>query len=265
MKRLSASGLVELADELSPREQEMLETVARLRLVSGRQLERLFFAAGANPATNARLARRTLARLVEYGVLGRLQRRVGGARAGAAGHVYFATTRGQRLVAYWQGRGLARPGSRYEPTATFARHVLGIAECYVRLVEADRDGAVELLEFACEPACWCAYAGPGGRSWVKPDAYVRIGSREYETRSWIEIDCGTEGRGALTRKCRAYAGAYRAGVMADGFPQVVWIVTSAKRVELLHAVCSSLPAEVWKLFVVTTPERALEVLAGGGS
>jgi hypothetical protein len=261
VKRLSASALVELAAELSPRERAITTTAQRLRLISGKQLERLFFASGANPASNARLARRTLARLVEHGALGRLERRIGGVRAGAAGAVYFTTARGQRLVAYWQGRGLVRPGSAFEPSATFARHVLAISESYTALVEADRAGTVELIDFQGEPACWLSYAGAGGRQWVKPDALVRLGAGEYETRAWLEVDCGTEGRGALTRKCRAYLTAYRAGVVADVFPKIVWVTTTEKRVELLGEVCGSLPAEAWKLFVVTTPDRMLDVLA----
>ncbi len=264
MKRLSASALVELAANMGLRERFVIETAQRLRLVSGKQLERLFFTGGANPASNARLARRTLARLVEHGVLGRLERRIGGVRAGAAGAVYFATARGQRLVAYWQGRGLVRPRSAFEPSATFARHVLAISECYVRLVESDRAGTVELIDFQGEPGCWLSYAGAGGaRQWIKPDAFVRLGvDAEHETRAWLEVDCGTEGRGALTRKCRAYLAAYRAGAVADAFPKVVWITTTEKRVELLAEVCGSLPAEAWKLFVVTTPDRTLDVLAG---
>lgn len=266
MKRLSASGLVELAENTGRRERAIIETTEKLRLVSGKQIEKLYFATTTEPASRARLARRTLARLVERGLLDRLERRIGGVRAGAAGAIYFVTTRGQRLVAYWQGRGLARPRSRYEPTAMFARHTIAIAESYVRLVEADRAGSVELLEFQAEPACWQSYVGAGGgRQWVKPDAFVRLGAGEYETRTWLEIDCGTEGRGALTRKCRAYLAAYRAGAVAEVFPKIVWVTTTEKRVELLGEVCGSLPAEAWKLFVVTTPDRMVDVLAGARS
>jgi len=267
VKRLSASRLVELAGELSQRDREITETTGKLRLVSGKQIERLFLVSTTDPASRARLARRSLGRLVERGLLGRLERRrVGGIRAGAAGHVYYLTPRGQRLVAFWQSRGLVRPRSRYEPAATFVRHILGIAECYVRLVEADRAGTVELLEFKAEPECWQSFVGPGGsRQWVKPDAFVRLGVGEFEAHSWIELDCGTEGRGALLRKCRAYQAAYAAGITGDTFPRVVWIATTAKRAELLTEVCGSLPADAWKLFAVTTPERALALLAGGAS
>jgi hypothetical protein len=263
VKRLSRGALVELAEETSSRDRQVLETVAKLRLVSGQQLERLLFTDGANPASNARLARRALSRLVERGCLGRLERRIGGVRAGAAGHVYFATGRALGLVAYWQGQGLQRPRSRYEPSAAFARHTLAIAECYVRLVEADRAGDTELIAFETEPACWQSYVGVGGvRQWVKPDALVRLGlDATHETRAWLEVDCGTEGRTALVRKCRAYASCYRAGGL-EVFPRVVFVATSERRTALLVEVCASMPAEDWKLFTVTTSPQMLGALTG---
>lgn len=262
MKRLSTARLTELASELSEREQAITETVVKLRLVNGRQIERLYFAATTNPASRARLARRTLARLADLQLLGRLERRIGGVRAGAAGHVYYPTAGAQRLVAYWQGEGLKRPRSPYEPNRSFVRHQLGISESYVRLVEADRTGGTDLLEFQTEPVAWLPFLGPGAsRLILKPDAFVRLGiSAEEEARFYLEIDCDTEGRAALARKCRTYLMAWQGGAGGEVFPRVAWITTNERRVALLTDVCASMPAAAWKLFVVTTPERALAVL-----
>jgi hypothetical protein len=263
VSRLSAARLVELGGELSERDRAITETTARLRLVSGKQLERLFFAEVQRPPSRARLARRTCARLVERGVLGRLERRIGGVRAGAAGYVYFAALAGQRLVAYWQGAGLRRPRARHEPSLAFVRHAICVSECYVQLASADREGVVELLAFETEPAR--TFVGPGGaRSVLRPDAFVRLGlgvDGATELHAFLEIDCDTEGRQALARKCRAFVAAWRSGI-APVFPQVAWITTTERRVELLSEVCASMPAEAWKLFVVTTPESALDVLTG---
>jgi hypothetical protein len=262
MTRLDTRRLAALAGELSERDRAITEAAVRLRLVSGKQLERLFFTEVERPASRARLARRTLARLVQRGVLGRLERRIGGVRAGAAGYVYFAAAGAQHLACYWHGEGLRRIRSRYEPTATFARHALGVSECYVRLVEADRTRVVELLAFEREPSR--AFVGPGGaRSMLRPDALVRLGlDRATELHAFLEIDCGSEGRQALTRKCRAYVAAWYSGMAAEVFPRVVWITTTTRRVELLREVCATMPAEAWKLFVVTTPEHALDTLTG---
>jgi Replication-relaxation len=267
VRRLSTQRLVELAGDLSERERSIIETVVRLRLVSGPQVERLYFAATTNRASRARLARRTLARLVGLDLLARLERRIGGVRAGAAGHVFFATPGAQRLAAYWQGQGLGRPLSRYEPTAAFVCHTLGITESYVLLVEADRTGETELLEFLPEPAAWLPFVAPGNvQTILKPDALVRLGvNADEEARFYLEIDCGTEGRAALKRKCRTYIAAWQAGAGGTVFPQVLWITTTERRVALLTEVCASMPAATWKLFVVTTAGQAVAILTANPS
>jgi hypothetical protein len=263
VRRLSAARLVTLASELSERERAMTETAARLRLVSCKQLEVLFFAEVVRASSRARLTRRTCARLVERGVLGRLERRVGGVRAGAAGHVYYAAPAGLRLAAYWQGEGLRRPRARYEPTTAFVRHTIGVSDLYVRLVTADRDGALELLAFESEPAR--VFVGPGGgRSVLRPDAFARVAlgaDRATELHAFLELDLGSEGRQVLARKCRAYIAAWRSGI-PPVFPQVIWVAMTERRTEVLREVCASMPAETHKLFAVTTPERLLDLLTG---
>jgi hypothetical protein len=254
---------VELADELSVRDREIAETVGRLKLLTGLQVQRLYFADGANQATRARLARRALARLVERGVLARLQRRVGGVRAGAAGHTYFLAAGGQRLVAYWRGEGLGRTRSAYEPTGALVRHTLAVSDAYVRCVEAARDGVAVLLDFVAEPGCWERFTARTGETvTLKPDARVILGldGGDEESHAWLEIDCSTEGRRALERKCRAYLAAYHAGIDREVFPRVVWVPITMQRAELLREVFASMPTETWKLFTVTIPDHLLDVL-----
>lgn len=264
MRRTTNAVLMDLAADLSSRDREITETVGRLRLITAAQLQRLFFTGGENPASDARLARRTLARLVGHGVLGRLERRIGGIRAGAAGHTYYLAAAGQRLAAYWRGEGLQRTRSPYEPTVALVRHTLAIAECYVRAVETDRQGTLRLLSFEAEPDCWRSFTGDSGEQLtLKPDARLALGLNDGEqVHAWLEIDCGTEGRRALERKCRMYLAAYQAGVEPDVFPQVTWIATTTRRAQLITEVCGSLPAEAWQLFAVTTPEHALALLTG---
>lgn len=262
MSRVGSVGLVDLASRLSMRDQAIIDAVAGLRLLSARQLERLLFAEITHPGTRARLARRVLARLVTLGVLGRLERRVGGVRAGAAGHVYFTAAAGQRLLAFWRGEGLKRTRNPYEPTSAFVRHTLAVAELYVQLIEADRERQLGLLDFQSEPGCWCPFIGPAGAQLIlKPDARVRLAVGEgEEEHAFIEVDCGTEGRTALTRKCRAYVAYWHSGAEREVFPRVVWVTTNQQRLNLLGEVCASMPAEAWKLFLVSTPDRVLSVL-----
>ncbi len=264
MTRLSRKGLLLLADDLSTRDQEIVELVGRFGVVSGKQVERLFFASGSEAASNARLARRSLARLTDRRVLIRLERRIGGVRAGSAGTVYRLGAVGDRLVRLWRGEG-GRGRTSQEPGRLFVRHGLAITETYARLREAERGGALELFAFDPEPASWRPFAGAGGRQVLKPDAFTHLGLREYEDRYFIEIDCGTEGRGALAAKCRTYLAYFRAGVeQAERgvFPRIVWITTTERRVSLIVDVCASLPATAWRLFAVTTPEGARDLFLG---
>jgi hypothetical protein len=265
VKRVSAQALM-LVETMPEREREITETVARLRLVAGSQLARLFFTNSGKAASRERSSRRVLNRLCGQHVLTRLERRIGGVRAGSAGHVYGLGPIGKRLDAFWQGEGLRRVRATNEPGAPFVRHTLAVAEQYVRLVEAERTGNCELLSFESEPACWRAFHGPhGALLTLKPDAYVRLGVGEFEQRSFLEVDCGSEGRGALARKCRAYTSYYQSGqeqAETSIFPRVVWLTTTQARVRLLTEVCAELPAEYWPLFVVGTFDRLLPLVVG---
>lgn len=115
MSRVSAGMLLRLATDLGERERTAVELVAKLRLISHAQLASLLGSADghASAASTARSVRRTLARLTALGVLARLERRVGGLRAGSGGYVYYLGPVGQRLLAYWNGRGLIR--GRFRP------------------------------------------------------------------------------------------------------------------------------------------------------
>lgn len=267
--RVSAPALLVLAETMPKRERQIVETVAWRRLISGQQIERLFFSYIGNTASRGRSTRRVLAALRERQLLFRLERHIGGVRAGSAGAVYGLGPIGKRLITYWQGEGLKPVRSVHQPGTLFVRHTLAVAEQYVRLIEAERAGACELLTFDGEPACWRTYSGGyGGPVTLKPDAFVRLGVGDFEQRSFLEVDCATEGRGALTRKCRYYVAHFQSGqeqAETGTFPQVVWITTTQARVRLLVEVCSSLPPEYWQLFCVGTPERLLALCRGEAS
>jgi hypothetical protein len=268
MRRLSAPALLSLAETLPERERQIVETVGQLRLVMGSQLERLHFNKTGKAASRERAARRTLAHLSEQHILYRLERRIGGVRAGSAGHIYSLGPIGKRLIAYWQGHGLVRARTTHEPGTAFVRHSLAVAEQYVRLIEAERAGQCELLSFDAEPACWRTHQSrQGQRVILKSDAYVRLGVGEFEQRSFLEVDCGSEGRAALARKCGYYVSYYQTALeQAEHgvFPRVVWVTTNQARVRLLVDVCSSLPAEYWQLFQVTLFAGAIAALTGNG-
>jgi hypothetical protein len=263
MKRLSATALVRLADDLDSRDREILETVARLRLLAGKQLERLCFFSISKPASRARAARRVLASLTDRGVLFRLERRIGGARAGSAGHIFGLGPVGKRLIAYWQGEGLAQVRTPHEPSLIFVRHTLAVAEQYVRLQEAERSAEIELLAFEAEPDCWRPI---DGHETLKPDAFVRLGvDADFEERNFLEVDCGTTGRGALIRKCQRYVRYCQGGTEqaeAGVFPRIVWITTTDRRVQLLGEVFAALPTDSHRLFMAGLSSQLVELCTG---
>lgn len=271
MSRVSVARLMALADEMPLHERQIVETVARLTLVSGRQLSQLFIyisnTSTTNPAAHARRVRRVLAGLVQRRVLDRLEhRRQGGVGGGSASWVYALGPAGRRLIAYWAGEGLPRSRGAYEPTATWTTHTLAVSELYVQLRAAQQAGRVELLAFDAEPACHRRYTRLGGAAgYLKPDAYLRLGIGEYEDSFFVEIDLGSEHRGQLTRQHRAYGEHFRSGVeqVKTGiYPGVLWIVPDDKRAVLLRDIEQGLPEQSRRLFGVTTSERAVDLLCG---
>ena len=268
MSRVGRTRLLRLADELDERERVIVEVVAKLQLMSHAQLASLLdpLHPHASAASTARAIRRTLAQLTELGVLARLERRVGGVRAGSAGYVYYLGPVGQRLVAYWEGRGLVRGRFRPEPGGRYVRHRLAVSELYVQLCSADRQGGLDLLTFDAEPDCWRRYLdGFGGSLVLKPDAFVRVGIGAYEERCFVEVDLGTESRLVIAGKVRAYLDYFNSGseqAASSVFPRVVLLTNTEARRSALVEVVTRLPAEHWAMFRVARLDRAVEVISG---
>lgn len=261
------SDIVTLDDRLSDRDRTILMTVGALRLLRADQIERLLFSDLAAGESAARQRRRTLAKLCELRLLARLERRIGGVRAGSSGHIYTLAPAGRRLLAHWNSD--ARPSNRglHEPGLPFVAHTLQISELRVLLHAAEQQGQLELLAFDAEPASWRAYmAASGAAATLKPDAYLRLGVGEWEERCLVEVDLASEGRGALARKLRAYSDYYRSGreQAADGvFPRVVWLTTTDTRAQLIRTIAKE-HAPTPGLFRVALLDDPIAALTGEG-
>lgn len=266
MSYLSTSKLMALGAGLSDRDRAIVELVARFGVASACQIEALYFPA-ADRTTGARLARRTLARLTDLGLLTRLERRIGGVRRGSAGYLYRPGPYGRRLVPYWHGQGMPRGRRPHEPGRMFVRHRLAVVETYLSLIMADRAQRIELLGFDCEPACWRESMTPwGGVRLLKPDAYIRIGLGAYEDRYFAECDLGTEGRTTIRSKALAYVDYYRSGREVEDFgvfPRVLWITTTQERARIIRETCATVPDDGGNLFAVTMPDQAIDLIAAG--
>jgi hypothetical protein len=259
--RLSRRGLLRLRDRLSDRDREVIHSVASHRFLTGKQLARFHFDGHSSESTGERVCREVLARLTRYGVLRRLDRRVGGVRAGSASYVYTLGPAGRRLVRATVARRVA------EPSANFLEHTLAIAEAHLSLRGAASRGSFELVRVEIEPACWRSYlSSVGGRERVRPDLYVISARGDLEYCWFLEIDLGSEHMPTLIRKCRQYENYWRSGLEQERsgtFPLVVWVGPNAKRARELEAAISASRSLQQKLFRAVAKADLVDLFAGG--
>lgn len=262
--RLSPRKLASIRERLSARDLAILAAVARFRVLSGEQLQRLYWPEG-SPETRARLARHGLGRLSLLGVITPLARRVGGVRSGSQGQTFAVGLSGQRLLA--SGDSTRRARHPYTPGERYLTHTLAVAQIYVELVEAERRNAGDLLAFDPEPACWRPYLGPyAARLVLKPDAYLKLGVGDYEFSWLLEMDMATEALTTIERKARRYHDYHRSGEARRSHgvsPRVAWIVPDEQRLEAIQIALGRLPAEAGRLFAVATSADAITFLTEG--
>jgi Replication-relaxation len=266
---LTASRMAELQRSIGPRDQAIVSTLDDLRVATTGQLARLHFS-DLTEGSAARQAPRVLRRLEDLGIVTRLERQVGGIRAGSQANIWSLDLAGQRLASTCGpagGRTCRRP---WTPGLAFLAHRLAVSECYVELVERCRTADAELLEFYAEPYCWRRYAAPlGGTATLKPDAFARLALGDFERGAFVEIDRNTESRSTLKRKLATYRHYWESGREQERrgyFPQVVFSVPSEERKEVLIDLCAAQPNEVWPLFrVVLEPELTDALLEGEAS
>ena len=265
--RVTEAYVADLAHKLAPRELAVVGDLDRLRLASVKQLERLHFTAD-SPKANARQAQRTLARLTELRVVVRLERRVGGVRAGSRGSVYALDVAGQRLASACGPAGGVRIRRPWTPAAVFVAHQLAVSELYVRLAETARRLPLEVLAFDAEPACWRTFAGlGGGRTVLKPDAFLRLGLGDFEDAYFVEVDRATHSGESVARKLTLYRRYWQTGreqARRSGvFPKVLVLVPSEARKAALTDIATAQPPESWPLFQIARYEDALRIFSGG--
>jgi hypothetical protein len=264
--RITARRVRVIEDLLGQRDLAVVDVLKRVRVARRRQLGRLIFFDG-SLLSNARRCQRTLKRLSQWRVVTRLDRRVGGARSGSAEFVYGLDTLGQRIAGIAGPVGGSRPRRPWVPSPPFLRHALSVTELYVRLVEVSRLADFEIEAFDTEPACWRAFTGPAGEvEFLKPDAYVRLGTPEFAEHGFVEVDLGTESGPALVRKFDRYRRYWMSGAEQRRhrvFPRVLWLVADRKRHEQVLEVAAQQPAEAWRLFRVAELGEAIRALVGG--
>jgi hypothetical protein len=248
---------------LSERDRAIVGSVASLRYVTARQVETLHFADHSTSYSTARSCRRVLGRLTERRVLDRLDRRIGGVRAGSAGYIYRLGPIGERLTR----NGRRRRG--VEPSATFLDHTLAVAQVVADLNAAVHQGRCDLDDVQVEPECWRSVrSGPSGGESLKPDLAVVLGVGEFEHRWFVEVDLDTEHLPTVMRKCHLYDRYYQSGdeQHAHGvFPKVLWSVPDERRAQRIRDALDHQRSLTADLFEVTSAVDLIGALIGAAS
>jgi hypothetical protein len=256
--------LRELLDHLTERDLRILDDLERFRLLSTDHVRRLQFHDGHVTQTAAvRGAVRVLGRLDAGGYIARLTRRVGGPLRGSSATIWQLTATGERVQRARRGEATRRRFQ--EPSPHFTRHTLAISELGVRIIERCRHPDVTLLELTPEPGSWRSFTNAlGAVTWVRPDLLLATADDETETHVWVEVDLGTEHLPTVLRKCAVYARYFQTGIeqaSREVFPLVAWVVPTERRAETIRRAILADRALDDALFVVTTNDDVMEVLA----
>ncbi len=264
---MTRSDIDALRDRLTERDLAVIRDVDKYRLLTTKQIQRLHFdPVHPTPAASARACNRTLSRLRDARVLGTLERRIGGVRAGSSGFVWYIGPAGERLM-----KSLDRPLSSgrhnyREPSRHFVEHTVAIAELAVRIAEAGRDGSFELLELQTEPGSWQASLSRFGTvQTLKPDLRIVTAIGEFEHHWFVEVDMASEHMPVIIRQCTAYE-AFRATGRYQAthglFPAVLWVCPTSARAEAIRAAVAATPGLDPALFATCASPGCLGVLTG---
>lgn len=264
-RRAGRRALLALRAQLSERDMNVLRSVADLRFLTARQLEQLHFADHSTPLTAARTCRRVLERLTDQRLLHRLERRIGGLRAGSAAFVYGLGPIGDRVL----HPDAERRRRWREPSATFLSHTLAVTDVVVTLAAAARTGRLALLTYQSEPHCWRTVdQGIAGAATLRPDLFVAFDLGEFEYRWFIEVDQATESLPAIVQKCRLYQDYWRTGgeQAAHGvFPKILWVAPHERRAQQLSRAIADTRSLQQELFAVTTKDAVVARLTEAGA
>jgi Replication-relaxation len=238
--RISTAKLRQLAADLTPRYTTPLTHLARARLLTGAHLDRLLTEPDLSSDTTSRVRRRIMNRLRGARLVAALDRRIGGARAGSAGHVYTLTPAGHAFLAVQAGQ--PRPTRIHTPLgvgAPFLAHALAIAEIYVQLIERTTPEAT-LAIFATEPACWYP---DGTGAWLRPDAYTVLHGLTHAECWWIEVDQDTESLPRLRTKLRSYVDYLHHGDTGPDQvpPRVLFTTPTSRRYRTITDLLAGIP------------------------
>lgn len=255
--RISTARLKLLVEEIPDRYTAPLIHLDRARVLTGAHLDRLLADPMLPNETVARVRRRIMTRLHRAGLVHMLDRRIGGVRAGSAGHVYTLTHAGRVFLALCDNAPIPNRTRQFarEPGALFLLHALTISGVYVDLVEISRADS-RVHTFRTEPQCWYPL---GEGVYLRPDAYTVLRTATHGDCWWLEIDQGTESAPRLRAKIRAYADHLTSGgVGPDAVPpRVLFTAPDPERAAVIAGAATDAPDH---LVMVTTHDQAARLI-----
>jgi hypothetical protein len=265
---MTRSDVDTLRDRMADRDFAVLRDVDKFRLLTTKQIQQLHFDPHHPTAlASARACNRALSRLRDFGVLKSLQRRIGGARAGSAGFVWYVGPAGERLMQLIEPTA---PGGRRnyrEPSRHFVEHTLAIADVALRIIQTERHGELELLELQTEPSSWQPFLSRFGTTQIlKPDLRIMTAQSDFENHWFIEVDLASEHMPVILRQCVAYeafraTGRYQAAYGL--FPAVVWVCPTVARAEAIRAAVAATAGLDPALFAACASPDCLALLTAG--
>lgn len=265
-----------VSSEMSGRDFQILRSVAEHRFLTVRHIHPLHFQ-GLSSKSGLRITQRSLARLRRWRVLGTLERRIGGLRAGSGGLVHYVDVVGAKLLQIENAEPSKR---RYTtPSHTFLTHTLAVAESHIALITAQVHGRLELVRGDVEAMAWRTYHGLGGALLtLRPDMYLETAAAiggDLISSWFYEHDMGTESLPTLLRKSREYESYRRTGIeqeQNDGvFPLVIWSLsaqTEARAAERRSALVEAIERDQRldaSLFRIIAPHQLISLIKTGGT
>lgn len=259
--RAGTIGVKRLMNLVSMRDLEILHSVAEFRLLSTEHLCQLHFATHASHVSGHRVCTRVLRRIAEHRLIRPLKQQIGGVHGGSASLIWTLDVAGGRLLRHLGGPDVGTRSRVFEPSTTFARHTLAVADAALELVHAHRRGQIELISIASEPRNWRSFlSGIGTTRTLKPDLHVVTASGDYEDHWFIEVDRATESIPVLVRKAEVYRDYWQTGTeqrKVGVFPKVLWLLPDERRVQRFDEALARNPRLVPQFFVVTTTDRLI--------
>lgn len=269
MPRLTVAQLESIRSDLTDRDKRILTFMRNLHYMKTDQVRRIFYPPedGKTPLSRTVSTSKNLNRLKGLGLISHLEKRAGGIKAGAKGLIWYVTEAGARLL--YLGTDLQNARKRQlEPTPSFLRHTIAVAETFTQIVEICRaDPVMKLSRIEVEPDCWREYQKNGKSISLRPDLYAKTITGDFFDHLFIEVDLDTEAPVAIVEKCRRYLEYYQTGKEQKShgaFPLVLWIAPDDNRKNRMKdAIAHSFPSRFPRIFFVIIPEELESVLRDG--